>query len=90
MYFIHILIFGNVFGTLIVHLLPYPFITSLLWSLHVSIERINISINSYQVVSSIAPPILGSLADQTGRRPVCIISFILYVLRSKLGTCSSE
>lgn len=56
----------------------YPSITSLSRSLHVSIESINLTITSYQVVSGIAPSILGDLADQTGRRPVCVIAFILY------------
>ena len=56
----------------------YPSITSLSRSLHVSIELINLTITSYQVVSGIAPSILGDLADQTGRRPACLIAFTLY------------
>ena len=56
----------------------YPSITTISRSLHVSVELINLTITSYQVVSGIAPSILGDLADQSGRRPVCIIAFILY------------
>ena len=56
----------------------YPSITAISRSLRVSVELINLTITSYQVVSGIAPSILGDLADQTGRRPVCLIAFTLY------------
>ena len=56
----------------------YPSITAISRSLHVSVELINLTITSYQVVSGIAPSILGDLADQSGRRPGCLIAFILY------------
>ncbi len=44
----------------------------------VSIELVNLSITSYQVVSGIAPSVFGDLADQVGRRPVCILVFLVY------------
>lgn len=56
----------------------YPSITAISRSLDVSVELINLTITSYQVVSSIAPSILGDLADKSGRRPVCLIAFIFY------------
>ncbi|KAI9705568.1 MAG: hypothetical protein M1836_006324 [Candelina mexicana] len=56
----------------------YPSITAISHSLNVSVELINLTITSYQVVSGIAPSILGDLADQSGRRPVCLIAFTLY------------
>lgn len=56
----------------------YPSITAISRSLHVSVELINLTITSYQVVSGIAPSIMGDLADQSGRRPVCLIAFSLY------------
>ena len=56
----------------------YPAITALSKSLSVSVEKINLTITSYQIVSGIAPSVLGDLADQIGRRPVSIIAFILY------------
>lgn len=56
----------------------YPSITAISHSLHVSAELINLTITSYQVVSGIAPSILGDLADQSGRHPVCLITFTLY------------
>ena len=57
----------------------YPSITAVSRSLHVSVELVNLTITSYQIVSGIAPSILGDLADQSGRRPVCLIAFTLYV-----------
>lgn len=56
----------------------YPAITAISHSLHVFVELINLTITSYQVVSGIAPSILGDLADQSGRRPVILLAFILY------------
>ena len=56
----------------------YPSITAISHSLDVSIELVNLTITAYQVVSGIAPSILGDLADQSGRRPVCLIAFTLY------------
>lgn len=56
----------------------YPSITAISQSLRISIELVNLTITSYQVVSGIAPSIFGDLADQSGRRPVCLIAFILY------------
>ena len=50
----------------------------------VSIELINLTITSYQLVSGIAPSILGDMADHTGRRPVALIAFTLY-LAANLG-----
>ena len=56
----------------------YPAITALSRSLAVSIEMINLSITSYQLVSGIAPSIMGDMADQTGRRPASLTAFSLY------------
>ena len=56
----------------------YPAITALSSSLGVSIELINLTITSYQLVSGVAPSILGDMADQTGRRPVSLVAFSLY------------
>ena len=56
----------------------YPAITALSQSLEVSIELINLTITSYQLVSGVAPSILGDMADHTGRRPVSLIAFSLY------------
>ena len=62
----------------------YPAITALSSSLNVSIEEINLTITSYQLVSGFAPSIFGDMADQTGRRPVSLIALSLY-LAANLG-----
>ena len=56
----------------------YPAITALSRSLHVSVELINLTITSYQIVSGIAPSVLSDIADQSGRRPVSLLAFTLY------------
>lgn len=56
----------------------YPSIAALSFSLNVSIQLINLTITSYQIVSGIAPSVLGDFADQAGRRPVLILAFTLY------------
>ena len=56
----------------------YPAINSLASSLHTSVEAINLTITSYMVVSGITPSILGGTADQIGRRPIYIFSFVVY------------
>lgn len=67
----------------------YPAITAISRSLRVSIELINLTITSYQIVSGIAPSILGDLADQSGRRLVCLIAFSLY-FSANLGLAISN
>lgn len=56
----------------------YPAITALSRALSVSLGLINLSITAYQIVSGIAPSIMGDMADQTGRRPVTLIAFTVY------------
>jgi MFS family permease len=57
----------------------FPAITSISSSLHVSIELINLTIASYLIVSSIAPTLLGDIADMAGRRPVYLSILSIYV-----------
>jgi multidrug resistance protein len=56
----------------------YPALIALSRDLHVSIELVNLTITSYLIVSGIAPSILGDMADQSGRRPVSLVAFLLY------------
>ena len=56
----------------------YPAISTLATDLSVSVEAINLTITSYMAVSGLVPSILGSIADLFGRRPVYLISFIIY------------
>ncbi|EGO53713.1 hypothetical protein NEUTE1DRAFT_143467 [Neurospora tetrasperma FGSC 2508] len=52
--------------------------------LHVSIEKINLSVTSYLVVLGIFPSITGSAADRYGRRPVFIATLAVYVAVARL------
>lgn len=38
------------------------------------------TVTSYLVVSAVVPAIIGSTADEAGRRPVLIVSLVVYVL----------
>ncbi len=67
----------------------YPAITAISRSLHVSIGAINLTVTSYFVVAGIAPSIMGDMADQTGRRPVSLLAFTLY-LSANLGLAAQK
>jgi multidrug resistance protein len=67
----------------------YPAITAVSRDLHVSIEMVNLTITSYLIVSGIAPSVLGDMADQSGRRPVSLVAFLLY-FAANLGLASQN
>lgn len=56
----------------------YPCIDSIAKDLGVTVELMNLTITSYMVVSGIAPAIIGDFADILGRRPIYMITFIIY------------
>lgn len=56
----------------------YPAVVPLARDLGVSLQLINLTITSYLIVAGIAPAFMGDMADQTGRRPVYILTFSLY------------
>lgn len=58
----------------------FPAVHALSQNLHVSVEKVNLTITSYMIVSGIAPAILGDLADMSGRRIVYLLTFGLYLL----------
>ena len=58
----------------------FPAIKALSQDLHVSIEKINLTITSYMMVSGIAPAVLGDLADMSGRRIVYLLTFGIYLV----------
>lgn len=58
----------------------YPALVAVADALHTDLSKINLTVTSYMVVSGVVPMILGSLADQVGRRPVYLLMFLLYVL----------
>ncbi|KAM5347808.1 hypothetical protein ACJ41O_007632 [Fusarium nematophilum] len=61
-----------------------PALTPISHDLGVSITLMNLTVTSYLVVAGIAPAFIGDIADQSGRRPVYILMFLL-MLAANLG-----
>ena len=47
---------------------------------HVSVGRINLSVTTYMILQGLAPMFFGDMADQTGRRPVYILTLGIYLV----------
>ena len=58
----------------------FPALTTISNDLHTTLSKINLTITSYMIVSAVAPMLIGSIADQLGRRPVYIITLLTYVV----------
>jgi hypothetical protein len=56
----------------------YPATTSMAASLGVSISKIDLAVTTYMIVAGIVPALLGSVADQIGRRPVYLFALAVY------------
>ncbi|MCJ1384891.1 hypothetical protein MMC17_008009 [Xylographa soralifera] len=56
----------------------FPAINALSTSLHISVEKINLTITSYMIVAGIAPAVIGDMADMTGRRTVYLLTMGIY------------
>ncbi|KAM0415688.1 hypothetical protein ACHAPT_013359 [Fusarium lateritium] len=57
----------------------YPALTSVAQDLGVSLSLINLTVTSYLIVAGIAPAFLGDMADQSGRRPIYMLMFVLMI-----------
>ena len=57
----------------------FPALNSLSRELKVSNEMINLSLTTYMICQGLAPTVFGDLADMTGRRPVYMLGFIIYI-----------
>ncbi|KFY93441.1 hypothetical protein V500_03702 [Pseudogymnoascus sp. VKM F-4518 (FW-2643)] len=57
----------------------YPAMVPLAGDLSVSVQLINLTVTSYIIIAGIAPAFMGDIADQTGRRPVNIMTFVLMI-----------
>lgn len=57
----------------------FPALNALSKDLRVSNGLINLSLTTYMIFQGFAPTIFGDLADMTGRRPVYILGFIVYI-----------
>ena len=56
-----------------------PAVTSLARDLGVSLTDINLTFTSYQIMQGVAPLFFGDMADQAGRRPVYLLTFVIYL-----------
>lgn len=57
----------------------FPALNTLSNELHVSDELISLTLTSYMVFQGLAPTLWGDLADMTGRRPVYIAGFVIFI-----------
>jgi MFS family permease len=70
--------FAGWFST-ISSLVYFPAIPFIAVDLSVSTEQVNLTVTSYLIMSGIIPSLLGDIADKFGRRPVFIISLVVYL-----------
>ena len=57
----------------------FPAITAIANDLHTSVEKINLTVTSYLIVSGLAPSFVGETAENYGRRPVYMVAFLIYI-----------
>jgi multidrug resistance protein len=67
----------------------FPAIPDLAEHYHTSIGNINLTITTYMILQGIAPTIMGSLGDTTGRRPAYILAFTIY-LAANIGLATQD
>ncbi|KAK7427040.1 hypothetical protein QQZ08_006467 [Neonectria magnoliae] len=65
-------------------LIYLPALTPISNALNVSLTLMNLTVTSYMVVAGIAPAFMGDIADQSGRKPVYVLLFII-MLGANLG-----
>lgn len=58
----------------------YPARNALSKDLNVSLNKIDLTITSYMIVSGVVPSLVGGFADKLGRRPVYLVIFTIYIL----------
>ncbi|KAJ5693289.1 hypothetical protein N7462_002712 [Penicillium macrosclerotiorum] len=57
----------------------FPAIPSIASDLHITTERVNLTVTAYLIMSGIFPSLVGNAADTMGRRPVFIVTLAVYV-----------
>ena len=77
-YIVFMAAFGGLFSSLPANVY-FPALNTLSAGLHVSDELINLTLTCYLVFQGLAPTIYGDLADMTGRRPVYILGFVIFI-----------
>jgi len=58
----------------------FPALPQLADTLSVSVDAINLTVTTYMAVATVAPTLMGDVADVLGRRPTYFISLSLYVV----------
>ncbi|KAK8041900.1 major facilitator superfamily transporter [Apiospora rasikravindrae] len=75
---IAVVAFGGWFSSLS-SFIYFPAIPALASDLGVGVERINLTVTSYLIMSGIFPALVGNAADKLGRRPVFLFTLVVYV-----------
>ncbi|KAK8081536.1 hypothetical protein PG996_000317 [Apiospora saccharicola] len=75
---IAVVAFGGWFSSLS-SFIYFPAIPALAADLGVSVEKINLTVTSYLIMSGIFPALVGNAADKLGRRPVFLATLTVYV-----------
>ena len=57
----------------------YPALVPVAHDLGVSVALVNLSVTTYLIVAAIAPAFMGDMADQSGRRPIFMLLFVLMI-----------
>ncbi|KAK9460157.1 major facilitator superfamily domain-containing protein [Lipomyces oligophaga] len=57
----------------------FPSITDIADDLHVSVEKINLTVTTYMILQGISPTIWGTFADVLGRRPIYLLTLIVFM-----------
>ena len=57
----------------------YPALVPVAHDLGVSVALVNLSVTTYLIVAAIAPAFMGNMADQSGRRPIFMLLFVLMI-----------
>jgi MFS family permease len=78
-YIVVLVAFAGWFSTLS-SFIYYPVIHLIAKDLNVSVNKINLTVTSYMVVSSFAPALVGDAADMLGRRPIYLITLTVYLI----------
>jgi len=75
---IAVVAFGGWFSSLS-SFIYFPAIPALAADLGISVEKINLTVTSYLIMSGIFPALVGNAADKLGRRPVFLATLTVYV-----------
>jgi hypothetical protein len=57
----------------------YPALVPIAAELNVSITLVNLTVTSYLLIAAVAPAFMGDMADQSGRRPIYMLMFGLFI-----------